>query len=125
MDTLIATEKMVPLAPFTTLDLGGDAHHMIRIKSYQDAVDAVGWWKSQSQPMPLLALGGGSNLLISDAGFRGLVVKKPSKRQAKQWIANELDKKKRAVGGIAAPKTGRRPSLGGLKLKTRQIPVPE
>ena len=75
MDTLIATEKMVPLAPFTTLDLGGDAHHMIRIKSYQDAVDAVGWWRSQSQPMPLLALGGGSNLLISDAGFRGLVVK--------------------------------------------------
>ena len=57
--------------------------------------------------------------------IRGLVVKKPSKRQAKQWIANELDKKKRAVGGRAAPKTGRRPSIGGLKLKTRQIPVPD
>ena len=57
--------------------------------------------------------------------IRGLVVKKPTKRQAKQWIANELDKKKRAVGGRAAPKTGRRPSLGGLKLKTKQIPVPD
>ena len=57
--------------------------------------------------------------------IRGLVVKKPTKRQAKQWIANELDKKKRAVGGRAAPKTGRRPSIGGLKLKTRQISVPD
>ena len=57
--------------------------------------------------------------------IRGLVVRKPTKRQAKQWIANELDKKKRAVGGRAAPKTGRRPSVGGLKLKTRQIPAPD
>ena len=57
--------------------------------------------------------------------IRGLVVKKPTKRQAKQWIENELDKKKRAVGGRAAPKTGRRPSLGGLKLKTRQVPAPD
>ena len=96
------------------------------------------WNNVQKNIGSFQSLFGSKNFIIvdnNDAGedifnkvfkrIRGLVVKKPTKRQAKQWIANELDKKKRAVGGRAAPKTGRRPSIGGLKLKTRQIPVPD
>ena len=96
------------------------------------------WNNVQKNIGSFQSLFGSKNFIIvdnNDAGedifnkvfkrIRGLVVKKPTKRQAKQWIANELDKKKRAVGGRAAPKTGRRPSLSGLKLKTRQIPVPD
>ena len=96
------------------------------------------WNNVQKNIGSFQSLFGSKNFIIvdnNDAGedifnkvfkrIRGLVVKKPTKRQAKQWIANELDKKKRAVGGRAAPKTGRRPALSGLKLKTRQIPVPD
>ena len=96
------------------------------------------WNNVQKNIGSFQSLFGSKNFIIvdnNDAGedifnkvfkrIRGLVVKKPTKRQAKQWIANELDKKKRAVGGRAAPKTGRRPSIGGLKLKTRQISVPD
>lgn len=75
MDTLIATEKMVPLGPLTTLDLGGPAHQLLRVRSYGEAVEAIRWWKSQPQPIPLMPLGGGSNILVSDSGFRGLVLK--------------------------------------------------
>ena len=96
------------------------------------------WNNVQKNIGSFQSLFGSKNFIIvdnNDAGedvfnkvfkrIRGLVVKKPTKRQAKQWIANELDKKKRAVGGRAVPKTGRRPSVGGLKLKTRQIPAPD
>ena len=96
------------------------------------------WNNVQKNIGAFQSLFGSKNFIIvdnNDAGedifnkvfkrIRGLVVKKPTKRQAKQWIANELDKKKRAVGGRAAPTTGRRPSIGGLKLKTRQIPAPD
>lgn len=77
MDTLIATQNMVPLAPFTTLEVGGPARDFLPIVSEAQALDVVGWWRSrpvESRP-PLLFLGGGSNLLISDRGFDGLVLK--------------------------------------------------
>jgi UDP-N-acetylmuramate dehydrogenase len=77
MNTLIATQKMVPLAPFTTLDLGGPAAQFLTITSFEQAMNVVSWWHEQpTQERPkLLPLGGGSNLLISDDGFDGLVLK--------------------------------------------------
>jgi UDP-N-acetylmuramate dehydrogenase len=77
MNTLIATQKMVPLAPFTTLDLGGPAAQFLTITSFEQALNVLSWWHEQpvDERPELLPLGGGSNLLISDDGFAGLVLK--------------------------------------------------
>jgi UDP-N-acetylmuramate dehydrogenase len=66
-------DEQVPLAPFSTFRIGGPARYFCRIASEGDLREAVQW--AQARELPLFVLGGGSNLLISDAGFAGLVVK--------------------------------------------------
>jgi len=63
----------IPLAPFTTLQVGGPARYFIEAKSIDDVRKAVQF--AGVQNLPLFVLGGGSNLVISDAGFPGLVLK--------------------------------------------------
>jgi UDP-N-acetylmuramate dehydrogenase len=77
MRTLIAAQEMVPLAPFTTLELGGPASQFLQVSSVGEATEVVQWWRAlpNSERPALLPLGGGSNLLISDHGYSGLVVK--------------------------------------------------
>jgi UDP-N-acetylmuramate dehydrogenase len=62
----------VPLADRTTLRLGGPAARFFRATSASDLVDAVR--AADARAEPLLLLGGGSNLVISDEGFAGTVV---------------------------------------------------
>jgi UDP-N-acetylmuramate dehydrogenase len=63
----------VPLAPFTTFGIGGPARRFVDatstdlVKRALEAARVAGW--------PVFILGGGSNLLVSDAGFDGLVVR--------------------------------------------------
>jgi UDP-N-acetylmuramate dehydrogenase len=63
----------VPLAPLTTLKVGGAARYFIEATSTADVSQAVEF--SKSADLPLFILGGGSNLVISDAGWPGLVLK--------------------------------------------------
>jgi UDP-N-acetylmuramate dehydrogenase len=62
----------VPLAPYTTLGVGGPARYFGRGDS-RDAIAELTTWAS-ARSFPLLVLGGGSNLLVSDDGFPGLVI---------------------------------------------------
>jgi len=62
----------VPLAPLTTLRVGGPARYFARARSEQEIVTSVTWARETS--LPLFVLGGGSNLLVSDSGFPGLVL---------------------------------------------------
>ncbi|MCA9793002.1 MAG: UDP-N-acetylmuramate dehydrogenase [Candidatus Eremiobacteraeota bacterium] len=63
----------VELAPMTTLGVGGAAQYFSEVKSPAELLETIRWAKHKSQP--LYVLGGGSNLLVSDAGFPGLVVR--------------------------------------------------
>ena len=63
----------VVLADHTTLRVGGPAPRMITVETETELVQTIRDLDATSQP--LLVLGGGSNLLISDAGFDGTVVK--------------------------------------------------
>jgi UDP-N-acetylmuramate dehydrogenase len=63
----------VPLAPFTTLGVGGPARFFAEALSAAEVRDALDF--ATSRNAPLFILGGGSNLLISDAGWPGLVLK--------------------------------------------------
>lgn len=61
-----------PLAPFTTFGIGGPARWFARARSEDDVAEAFEWARAQS--LPLFVLGGGSNVLVSDNGFPGLVL---------------------------------------------------
>jgi UDP-N-acetylmuramate dehydrogenase len=69
---MLVTEN-VPLAPLTTLKVGGPARYFIEAQTIADVSQAVEF--SRSRSLPLFVLGGGSNLVISDAGWPGLVLK--------------------------------------------------
>src|SRR5688572_9445534 len=61
-----------PLAPYTTLGIGGPARYLAQATDESHVVEALNF--ADSRAVPLFILGGGSNILISDSGFRGLVL---------------------------------------------------
>jgi UDP-N-acetylmuramate dehydrogenase len=66
-------QENVPLAPLTTLKVGGPARYFIEAKTIADAQETIEFADSRS--LPMFVLGGGSNLVVSDAGWSGLVLK--------------------------------------------------
>ena len=66
-------QENVPLAAFTTFGIGGPARWFIEASSETEVVDAVTF--ASERALPLFVLGGGSNLLVSDAGFAGVVLR--------------------------------------------------
>ncbi len=66
-------QENVPLAPLTTLQVGGPARYFAEAKSEDDVREAVDFAKSRK--LPLFVLGGGSNLVIADSGWPGLVLR--------------------------------------------------
>ena len=65
-------EENVPLAPLTTIGIGGPARFFFRAATVDEVRAALDWAKERD--LRVFLLGGGSNLLISDAGFDGLVI---------------------------------------------------
>src|SRR5262245_21734363 len=65
-------QETVALAPFSTLGVGGPARYYIRANDADTAAAAVHW--AAERRLPLFVLGGGSNVVIGDAGFGGLVL---------------------------------------------------
>lgn len=62
----------VPLAPFTTLGIGGPARYFAEATTEEHVEAAVVW--ARERGLRLFVLGGGSNLLVRDGGFDGLVL---------------------------------------------------
>ncbi|MCB9810002.1 UDP-N-acetylmuramate dehydrogenase [Candidatus Nomurabacteria bacterium] len=65
--------KNVLLSEHTTLKVGGVADYMVEVKDESELMEALRFAKQTA--MPPLVLGGGSNILASDEGCRGLVIK--------------------------------------------------
>jgi UDP-N-acetylmuramate dehydrogenase len=65
-------QRNVPLAPLTTLGIGGPARIFFRAETVDEIREVVAW--SAAQHEPLFILGGGSNVLIADKGFDGVVL---------------------------------------------------
>jgi UDP-N-acetylmuramate dehydrogenase len=66
-------QENIPLAPLTTFRLGGPARFFVEAQSAGDVQQAATF--AQSRNLPLFVLGGGSNLLVADGGWPGLVLK--------------------------------------------------
>jgi UDP-N-acetylmuramate dehydrogenase len=63
----------VPLAPHTTMGLGGPARYFVEARAADDVLPALEW--AASRGLPVRVLGGGSNVVVGDAGVDGLVLK--------------------------------------------------
>ena len=66
-------ERNILLKNLTTFKIGGLANYFCKIKSLEELKQAVSFAKQNE--LPIFILGGGSNVLISDYGFEGLVIK--------------------------------------------------
>ena len=79
---LMTMQENVPLAPLTTLQVGGAARYFAELKRQDDVREAVQF--ARGHDLRLFVLGGGSNLVVADSGWPGLVLRI-------------------AIGGIATP----------------------
>ncbi len=66
-------QENIPLAPLTTLKVGGPARYFVEAKSIGEVQEAIQY--AHSRDAALFVLGGGSNLVVSDAGWPGVVLK--------------------------------------------------
>lgn len=65
-------EEHVQLAPFTTFDVGGEARFFIEVRSVAEVKEALDFARAHS--LPVFVLGGGSNIIVADSGFDGVVI---------------------------------------------------
>jgi UDP-N-acetylmuramate dehydrogenase len=68
----VKIETQVQLAPLTTLGVGGSAAHFARVEHETELRDALAWAKQRA--LDVRVLGGGSNVVVGDSGFPGLVI---------------------------------------------------
>jgi UDP-N-acetylmuramate dehydrogenase len=69
----VKLQENIPLAPLTTFQVGGPARYLVEAANVEEVREAVEY--SRLKNLPLFVLGGGSNLVVSDAGWPGLVLK--------------------------------------------------
>src|SRR5271155_5812355 len=66
-------QENVALAPLTTFRIGGPARYFVEAATTGEVEEAVTF--ARSRGLPLFVLGGGSNLVVADSGWPGLVLK--------------------------------------------------
>jgi UDP-N-acetylmuramate dehydrogenase len=73
----IEIRENVPLAPLTTFELGGPARFFVEAAEEGAALEALEW--AARRGLSAFVMGGGSNLVVPDAGVEGLVMKVASR----------------------------------------------
>ncbi len=83
-------QENVALAPLTTLELGGPARWYVRAASENQIKDALQW--ASSEQVEVLLLGGGSNVVIDEGGWPGLVIHMDTRGVRPRCVGNgEID----------------------------------
>jgi UDP-N-acetylmuramate dehydrogenase len=78
----------VPLAPLTTLELGGRARHYVEAADDATILAALAWATARGEAA--LVFGGGSNLVVADGGFDGLVIHVATRGRAYAYAGAEV-----------------------------------
>ncbi len=73
----LSIQKNVRIDSLSTFRIGGSAKYFFEAKNKKELTEAILWAKEKN--IPYFVLGGGSNILVSDHGFNGLLIKVPSK----------------------------------------------
>lgn len=111
-------ERDVPLGPLTTYRIGGPARILVHAAGPEDVALALAFGAQAG--LPWLALGLGSNVLVPDGGFPGLVI-----RMGKGVDAVSIDGAVWRVGaGLPSPQLARRTARAGLFGAHRFVGVP-
>ncbi|MEK7189654.1 MAG: UDP-N-acetylmuramate dehydrogenase [Patescibacteria group bacterium] len=66
-------QENISLAPLTTFKIGGPARFFVEVGTAEEIVQAKKF--AQEKNLPVLIFGGGSNVLINDEGFPGLIIR--------------------------------------------------
>jgi UDP-N-acetylmuramate dehydrogenase len=69
---LLNLQKNIPLNQYSTMRLGGEARYLLDIKNQRQIPKAIQWAEKKS--LPVIMIGGGSNIIFTDEGFNGLVL---------------------------------------------------
>ncbi len=93
--TGLAVERDVPLAPFTSLKVGGPADFFVRARGAAELARCLS--AAERLAVPWLLIGGGSNMLIADGGVRGLAIKVERPETLRRHSAEVLDETADAV----------------------------
>lgn len=107
-------DEHVPLGPLTTYKFGGPARYVVTVSDEEDLRDA--WRISTTEGLAVVALGRGSNVVVSEKGFDGIVLR-PGPGLAHREIGEEV------VAGAAVPlpvlaREAARRGRGGLEFFT-------
>jgi UDP-N-acetylmuramate dehydrogenase len=99
----LAVERDAPLSRSTTWRIGGPVDYLIRAGTTVMLVGAIRWGRSEG--LPITCIGGGSNLLIDDAGLPGLVIvsKSPGERSESLLEIEEDPEAVTMTAGAQAP----------------------
>lgn len=62
-----------PLAPLSSMNIGGSADYLLRTTEESDVIEGIRF--AQDKDLPFVILGGGTNVLIHDAGYPGVVLR--------------------------------------------------
>ena len=81
--------EQFPLAPLSTLGVGGPARYYARVTSEDGVREAVAW--ARTRDLPLFVLGGGSNVVLSDQGFPGLVLHLVTRGVEKRAVGDTVE----------------------------------
>ncbi len=92
-------QENIPLAPLTTFRLGGPARFFVEATSAGEVQETVAF--AQSKNLSLFVLGGGSNLVVSDSGWPGLVLQ-VAIPGIEQRAGNDNDKEGRVLFDVGA-----------------------
>jgi UDP-N-acetylmuramate dehydrogenase len=120
------------LADFTTFRIGGKARFFCSIENKEDLQEAASFVKEKS--VQIFILGGGSNILVSDKGFEGLVIKidirgiEVVSTEADTSFGGLLDEPSRRVRGMGNRGIAWRKNVSGvlfLNLLNNRLPRPD
>jgi UDP-N-acetylenolpyruvoylglucosamine reductase len=101
-------EREYPLARLTTVRTGGPAAFFARPREDRSLEELLGW--AEEEGLPVGVVGSGSNMLVADAGFRGLVLKLEGALAAIERDGERL----RCGGGARLPQSSARAAREGL-----------
>lgn len=102
-------EPDAPLAPLTTIRVGGTADWLCRAGSFRGVVAALAW--ARDAGVPVAVIGRGSNLLVADEGFRGLALRLVGRLTTISVRGEDLW----CGGGASLPRAVQRAAAHGLE----------
>ena len=101
-------ERDAPLAPLTTIRVGGSADWLAKVGSFREVTAALGW--ARAEGVRVAVVGKGSNLVVDDAGFRGLVINLVGRLQLISVRGRDMW----CGGGASLPRAVQRAATAGL-----------